>query len=149
MQNASDGTYLSKGTDVWVKGLTDKNPVARRLAVYALGEIGPPALSAAPQVRRLLEDDEAFVRVWAANAVAKIEPEKRQDAIATLESGLKDEAGFVRSLSASFLGALGSDLAGVDGVLLALRSCLTDADESVRSEAALAIRKVQGKGNRA
>jgi HEAT repeat protein len=149
MQQSSDDTYLNKGTEVWVKDLTDKDPVARRLAVYALGEIGPTARSAAPQVRRLLEDKESFVRVWAANAVAKIEPEKKQDAIATLESGLKDEAGFVRSLSVSFLGTLGSDCIGIESVLLALRGSLTDSDESVRSEATLAIKKIQGKGNRA
>ncbi len=89
------------------------------------------------------------MRVWAASAVAKIEPEKKQDAIVTLKSGLQDQAGFVRSLSVSFLGALGSDCAGIDAVLPALGSCLTDSDESVRCEAALAVKRIQGKGNRA
>jgi HEAT repeat protein len=146
MQKSSEGKYLNKGTEAWVKDLTNKDPVARRAAVYALGEIGPKARSAAPQVRRLLEDKEAFVRLWAANAVAKIEPKKKQDAITTLKRGLKDQAGFVRSLSATFLGALGSDCSGIKAVLPALEGCLTDSDQSVRGEAALAIKRINGRG---
>jgi HEAT repeat protein len=146
MQKSKDGTYLDKGTEVWVKDLTSGDPVTRRAAVYALGEIGPQAQSAASEVRRLLQDQEAFVRVWAANALAKIEPEKKQDAIAALKNGLKDDAGFVRSLAASFLGALGSDCAGIEAVLPGLEGCLEDRDPSVRSEAALAIKRIQGRG---
>ena len=146
MQKSSVGTYLNKGTAVWVKDLTNEDPVARRAALYALGEIGPQARSSAPKVRQLLKDKESFVRLWAANALAKIEPKKKRDAIATLESGLKDQAGFVRSLAATFLGALGSDCSGIKAVLPALESCLTDSDQSVRGEAALAIKRIKGRG---
>lgn len=149
MQKSSDGKYLNRGTEVWVKGLTDKDPVARRAAVYALGEIGPAARKVAPQIRRLLKDKESFVRLWAANAMAKIQPAKKRDAIATLKRGLTDQAGFVRSLAASFLGALGSECTGIKAVLPALERCLTDADESVRGEAARAIKRIHGKGARA
>jgi HEAT repeat protein len=148
MQTSTDGTYLNKRTEIWIKDLTDKNPIVRRAALYALGEIGPTARSAAPQVRRLLKDKEPFVRLWAANAMAKIELKKKRDVIATLKSGLNDRAGFVRSLSASFLGALGSDYIGVKAVIRALERCLTDSDESVRVEAALALKRIQGKGAR-
>lgn len=148
MQKSSDDTYLNKGAEAWVRDLTSKDPLARRAAVYALGEIGPAARSAAPTVRRLLRDKEPFVRLWAANALAKVEPRKRQETIATLTRGLKDEAGFVRSLSASFLGALGPSCPGIKAVLPALEHCLTDADESVRGEAALAIKRILGKGVR-
>jgi HEAT repeat protein len=141
-------TYLDKETEAWTGGLASDDPLTRRAAVYALGEIGPDAKHAAPRVRRLLRDKESFVRLWAANALAKIEPDKRHDAIATLKKGLNDEAGFVRSLAASFLGALGTDCAGIKAVLPALEGCLTDADRSVRDEAALAIKRILGRGVR-
>jgi HEAT repeat protein len=146
---SSEAKYLNKGPEVWVENLGSEDPLVRRAAVYALGEIGPQAGSAASQVRRLLKDKESFIRVWAANAVAKIEPKKKQDAIATLEKGLEDPAGFVRSLSASFLGALGSDCDGIQAVLPALERCLKDPDQSVRGEAALAIKRIRGRGVRA
>ena len=143
MPKSSGGEYLNKGTEIWVGDLTSKNPVTRRAALYALGEIGPPARSAASKVRRLLRDEESFVRLWAASALAKIEPEKKRNSIGPLRRGLKDQAAFVRSLAASFLGLLGSECAGIRGVLPALEDCLTDADPSVREEAALAIKRIR------
>jgi len=151
MQKSGDGKYLNgkylnKETEVWVKDLTNKDPIARRAAVYALGEIGPQARSAAPKLRRLLKDKESFVRVWAANAVAKVEPGKKHEVITVLQKGLKDPAGFVRSLAASFLGTLGHNCTGIKTVLPMLESLLTDSDQSVRAEAALAIKRIQGRG---
>ncbi len=49
-------TYLGKGETEWAQTLEHSDPVLRRLAVYALGEIGPQAQAAGPALRVVLQD---------------------------------------------------------------------------------------------
>jgi HEAT repeat protein len=142
----SDGTYLDRRAESWMQDLKDADPIVRRAAAYALGEIGPPARCAVRDLRRLLKDEAPFVRMWAASALAKIDPEQNRSAIAALRRGLKDDAAFVRSLAASFLGALGTNCPGIEAARPDLEACLRDDDQNVRSEAALAIRRIEGRG---
>jgi HEAT repeat protein len=55
--------------------LSDSDPVVRRLAAYALGEIGAPAATPAlPELRKLINDTERSVVTSALNACRAIDP---------------------------------------------------------------------------
>ncbi|MBK9139448.1 MAG: HEAT repeat domain-containing protein [Verrucomicrobia bacterium] len=55
--------------------LKDPDPLIRRLAAYALFEIGPPAAKPAlPELRKLLQDENREVITQALNSVRKIDP---------------------------------------------------------------------------
>jgi HEAT repeat protein len=54
--------------------LTDRDPEVRRLAAYALGEIGPPAAKALPALKQLLGDEDRAVMMQAANSCRAIDP---------------------------------------------------------------------------
>lgn len=53
--------------------LKDSDPVLRRLAAYALGQIGPAAKSAVPDLKRLLEDRDSNAVTAAVNALRVID----------------------------------------------------------------------------
>ncbi len=60
----------------------------RASALCALAWIGPPAKAAVPIVRELLDSDKVDVAVLAAYALARIDPERRQEAIEFLQRTL-------------------------------------------------------------
>ena len=74
----------------------------RRLAVYALGEIGPQARAVVPALRVVLQDPVNWVRVWAASAFAKVTEDR--SAVALLVAEMRAPQAFVRSLVAWHLG---------------------------------------------
>jgi HEAT repeat protein len=57
------------------------------------------AREAVPPLTEALRDSESFVRVWAAAALARVEPE-HPDVIPALVAGTRDGISFVRSLAA-------------------------------------------------
>lgn len=58
-----------------IESLKDPDPLIRRLAAYALFEIGPPAAKPAlPELRKLLQDENREVITQALNSVRKIDP---------------------------------------------------------------------------
>jgi HEAT repeat protein len=87
------------------------------------------------------------VRVWAAAALAKVDPLNPQVA-GVLAHATTDDAAFVRSLSAWHLGRIGPGLPGVQGVVPCVQALLADPDPSVRAEAAVALKSLAGKGVR-
>lgn len=140
--------YLGRPSGYWVRALADPNALVRRLAAYALGEIGPAAPKAvARALTRALEDEASFVRVWAAAALAKVDPLNPRSAVALAE-GIRDGAPFVRSLSAWHLGRIGPALPGVRAVVPRVEALLADPDPSVRAEAGLALKGLGGTGVR-
>ena len=66
--------YLGTSVADWVGALSSSDPLLRRLGAYALGEIGPAALEAVPDLAAALQDPVGFVRVWAAAALARVAP---------------------------------------------------------------------------
>jgi len=86
-----------------------------------------------------------FVRVWAAAALARVQPEN-PDAIPALVAGTRDGISFVRSLAAWHLGRLGPGHPGIEAVVPELRELLNDNDPSVRAEALVALENLAGKG---
>ena len=97
-------TYLGKGITEWVHTLEHSDPLRRRLAVYALGEIGPQAQTAVPALRGALQDPVNWVRVWAASAVAKVTADR--SAVAVLVGEMRAPQAFVRSLVERFVSPL-------------------------------------------
>jgi HEAT repeat protein len=110
-----------------------------------LGEIGPAAREAAPDLTAALQDPVRFVRVWAAAALARVAP-SGGEAVGVLVANMKDEAAFVRSLAAWHLGRLGPAFPGIEQALIPLQQLEGDKDPSVAAEAALALGLLQGKG---
>src|SRR6266478_9592524 len=68
-------SYLGVATADWVAALKSSDSLERRLAAHALAEIGRTAREAVPALTEALRDSESFVRVWAAAALARVEPE--------------------------------------------------------------------------
>ena len=114
-------------------------------AADALGQIGPEAKSAVPDLIEVLKDDDGHVRESATVALGKIGPEAKA-AVPYLIEVLKnkDKSDF-RRLSAlatfheSAAGALGK--IGIEAVP-ALIEALKDKDKSVRIEAAWALSQI-------
>ena len=138
-------SYLGVETADWVAALKSSDPLERRLAAHALGEIGRTAREAVPALTEALHDPVSFVRVWAAAALARVEPENL-DAIPALAAGTRDEIYFVRSLAAWHLGRLGPRHPGIAAAEWQLRELLNDIDPSVHVEALVALENLAGKG---
>ena len=92
-----------------------------------------------------LHDPVSFVRVWAAAALARVEPEN-PDAMSALVAGTRDQISFVRSLAAWHLGRLGPRHVGIEAAVPKLRELVIDIDPSVRAEAVVALGNLEGKG---
>ncbi len=59
-----------------IRILGDKDPFQRQMAARALGQIGPPAYSAALPLRELAEQEDLHVRLQALDSIAKIQIEQ-------------------------------------------------------------------------
>jgi HEAT repeat protein len=137
--------YLGKGITEWAHTLEHSDPILRRLAVYALGEISPPAQAAVSALRVALQDPVNWVRVWAAAAFAKVTEDR--SAVALLVAEMRAPEAFVRSLVAWHLGRLGADFPGIEAGIEALQQLLEDDDPSVQEEAGIALQTLQSKGS--
>jgi HEAT repeat protein len=142
---SEQATYLGKGITEWVQTLKHSDPILRRLAVYALGEIGSPARAVVPALRVALQDPVNWVRVWAAAAFARVTEDR--SAVALLVAEMRAPEAFVRSLVAWHLGRLGVDFPGIEAGIEALQQLLEDDDPSVQEEAGIALQTLQSKGS--
>jgi HEAT repeat protein len=142
---SESATYLGKDGTEWAQALEHSDPLLRRLAVYALGEIGPQARAVVPTLRVVLQDPVNWVRVWAASAFAKVTEDR--SAVALLVAEMHAPQAFVRSLVAWHLGRLGADFPGIEAGIEALQQLREDDDPSVRAEAYIALQTLQSKGS--
>src|SRR6266446_6655392 len=138
-------TYLGKDGTAWAQTLQHSDPILRRLAVYALGEIGPQAQGGVAALRVALQDPVNWVRVWAAAAFAKVTNER--SAVAVLVAERHAPQAFVRSLVAWHLGRLGANFLGIEAGIDALQQLRDDDDPSVQAEAYIALQTLQSKGS--
>jgi HEAT repeat protein len=139
---SSDGIYLNRTAQQWADAMRDTDSLMRRLAAYALGEIGPAARDVVPALAAALQDEASFVRTWAAAALARVEP-TNTTAIAALGAAAADERPFVRSLAVWHLGRLGPDAPGLADLMPSVEKLLEDPDPSVRAEAGLALQRLR------
>lgn len=102
----------------------------REQAVMRLFQLGP---AAAPYLSKALADEDTFIRVFAAQGLARL---GEAEGIESLRSDLRHEHDFIRSAAANAIGKLGDKAAlFADDLALALR----DENSSVRGEAAEAL----------
>jgi HEAT repeat protein len=108
----------------------------RCLAAYILGSIGEPAASALPALRWEQRYNHGPLRLYAAEAIARIERGDRS-AVETLLSGLRSNDPDQRALAAFALGNV--DVGHTTRVLPMLRAALQDQDLRVRTAAEVSL----------
>src|SRR4051812_26415721 len=88
-----EASHQGRTVSEWRKDLRDADPGKRRAAAAALGEIGPKAKAAVPDLAAALKDADAQVRVSASQALWSLAGDARgatYDLIAALEDGNAD-----------------------------------------------------------
>jgi hypothetical protein len=86
------GMPARKGAAIAVQALVPEHPDACCLGAEILGDIGPPARLALPQLRSCLTASSVWVRMHAARAILKIDPNDAA-AVAVLQSARETEEG--------------------------------------------------------
>jgi HEAT repeat protein len=114
--------------------------LARSLAVWEIGKLGPPAGAATPALAAIALDRETFIdprwaSVW---ALERLGPAAAGAAPALLSLLAADDDPDLRAQTAAALGALGV----ARGVVPRLAEALDDADSLVREEAARALGRI-------
>jgi hypothetical protein len=71
---AAGGANSAAATPQIIPLLKDEDPVVRRLAAYAIGQIGPAAKAALPDLKALLQDNDRNVVTAAVNAIRAVDP---------------------------------------------------------------------------
>src|SRR5947209_8148010 len=71
---------------VWLEQLNAEDPALRREAVQAVGNMGPEAAEAVPDLVRALKDPDAGVRRQAAKALGNIGPAAREASVPLAEA---------------------------------------------------------------
>jgi HEAT repeat protein len=128
-RNESDKTVLAALTKVLCE---DQAAAVRAQAAITLGNIGPAASSAVPQLLRSLKDKDKDVRAWSASALGAIRVTDN-GVVLKLAEALKDEAVEVRRLAGLALGAFGPE---AKDAVPSLITALQDKDTVVRRAAA-------------
>jgi len=116
--------------------LTNRNAEVRRIAAEALGQLGPEARAAVPDLVRALADPEILVRRASARALGQIGPEARA-AVPDLVRALADKDSYVRLSAAEALRQIGQ--AAVPDLVRAL----ADEYSYVRRAAAVALGEIR------
>ena len=120
--------------------LDDGDVVRRSRVVRILGRIEAPAKQAVPRLVKLLEDHD--LRVVAADALARIVPEARDDTN-VLFAALKGGDGASRAEAAMVLGRIGGAQKALAGRIVRFSiSATRDSDSRVRAAAVLSIGKI-------
>ena len=73
---AAGGKNSAAAVDEIIPLLKSEDPVIRRLAAYALGQIGPSAKAALPGLTAMLQDDDRSAVTAALNAIRAIDTSK-------------------------------------------------------------------------
>jgi len=122
--------------EILLQKLNDPDPFVRVEAVQGLGEM--QGVQSFVSVCDSLNDDNIYVRAYAAEALGKIGRLDISLALLRLLPGLDDPSPYVRAMMVAALGEL-QDQRAVDSV----RECLNDEDESVRKMAAWALNNIE------
>ena len=134
-------TVLSEFSDIenfenLLQKLNDPDPFVRVEAVQVLGEIQKK--QSLVSVCNCLQDDNLYVRAYAAEALGKIGRLDIALTLLRLLPALDDPSPYVRAMMVATLGEL-QDERAADSV----RKLLSDEDETVRGMAAWALNKIE------
>lgn len=119
----------------FVEALRDDNPRVRQAAAVTLGEIGPGAIDAVPQLTAALADADPRVRGAAAMALS-VFGSHAMEAVPELRAALSDEFPNVRARAAFALGQIGPSARRAVEDLVRL---VSDPDVSVRRNSVSAL----------
>lgn len=131
----SEASYKGRFEYLMLK-LEDSDPFVRVEAVQGLGEL--PGEMSLVTVSKCLQDENMYVRAYAAEAMGKIGKLNPSLALSGLLSVLHDPSAYVRAMAASALGELQDERATAP-----LRKLLDDDDKSVRGMATWALGKIE------
>ena len=104
---AQEATFEGKILTEWIAQLKDGDWDERIIAAWALGEIGPAAAPAVPELIKALQDEDQDVRRYAAHALGTIGQET-EAVRAALRRALNDEDEGVREQAAWALEQIGA-----------------------------------------
>ncbi len=126
-----------------ISDLQSPDPLVRVKVTPALGNLGAAALRAIPSLLSLTQNESQhpLIRVMAAAAVSKIDPNHTGAVISVLANALNSDDAPIQGAAADELGALGKQ---AESALPALFNLLGDDCAAVRSTAAQAIWKITG-----
>jgi HEAT repeat protein len=135
---------ITRGTDVAVApliaALDDKGLEVGVYAAIALGEIGPAAKGAVGPLQGFIQTEkDARIRIHAAAALMRIDPQLEKSSMQVLVAALTDERMFVRHNALTALEGLGP-LA--KEAMPALQKILQDPDKAIQDGAARALKKI-------
>lgn len=133
-----DAPALALIVPVLTEWLADPDANVRVETAQCLGQIGPVAAPALPDLMRLVEnqDELAWVRVATIQALGSIDPRSTETLSGVLIARLKDPNGQVREAAARSLGLLGP---GAASAVPALRDGLSDPAPAARRAAIQAV----------
>lgn len=103
---AAEPTYQGNPLADWLKALTGNDPVVRRDAARALGQLGADSPDAVPALVKALGDPDDEVRRLAVASLGEIRPDAKL-VIEPLAGALKDRIASVRQQAAVVLGEYG------------------------------------------
>jgi HEAT repeat protein len=126
------GSGVQRGVPALAAGLKANPTRLRRESARALALVGSDARAAAPALLELLRDGDKLARRAAADALAQLGPGE----VPTLVRGLSNPSAAVREGCARALGQMGVH---ARPAIASLRKMLKDAEAPVRTQAALAL----------
>lgn len=126
----------AKNLEILLQKLNDPDPFVRVEAVQALGEIQRE--QSLISVCGCLNDENLYVRAYAAEALGKIGQVNMSLALSRLLPALDDPSPYVRAMMVVALGELQDERAANP-----IRKLLQDEDESVRKMAAWALGNIE------
>jgi HEAT repeat protein len=91
-----------KRASPWREDLKSPSASERWRAVWALGQIGPPAKAAIPEITQLVKDPNPIVRFMAAEALGRFGPDAKS-AIPVLREAMRDSSRTVREVARNSL----------------------------------------------
>ena len=126
------GSYEGKSVEQWMNDLQAGNAEARKNACFALGELGPKAAAAAPNLAAMLKDKDVQMRTWATVALMKI----GEPAVPALAKEMEQGDSTIRKHALEALVNIG---ANAGAAVPALITSLKDEDPDVRKDAAAVL----------
>ena len=121
-----------------IRELSDPRPQTRRFAVETLGDIGPAAAEAVPEMAELTTDEDGSIRRAAAEALG-IAGQKTLDAAKPIASLLADSDEWTRRNASHALMRLGPNARPAED---ALRDALNDGNRYVRANSMQALARI-------